>query len=206
MADTAAADAQPAEHGTTAQQPASVVVKKYANRRLYNTETSSYVTLEDLAAMVRGGRDFAVYDAKSGEDITRSVLTQIIVEEESKGRNLLPESFLRHLIGFYGDSLQTVLPRYLELAMAGFARQQEQMRRSMEQAMGGFIPFGGLEEMGKQQKAMMERAMNLFSPFRPPEASSSSSSSRTVEELQSEIESLKRQLEALHGTDRPSER
>jgi polyhydroxyalkanoate synthesis repressor PhaR len=196
MADNAAPAA--AEQGADQQQPAPVVVKKYANRRLYNTETSSYVTLEDLAAMVRGGRDFAVYDAKSGEDITRSVLTQIIVEEESKGRSLLPESFLRHLIGFYGDSLQTVLPRYLDLAMAGFARQQEQMRRSVEQAMGGFLPFGGLEEMGKQQKAMMERAMSLFSPFRPPEPPTAASPpAPSVEALQSEIESLKRQLEAL---------
>jgi len=200
MADNAA-PAGAAEHGTDQQRPAPVVVKKYANRRLYNTETSSYVTLEDLAAMVRGGRDFAVYDAKSGEDITRSVLTQIIVEEESKGRNLLPESFLRHLIGFYGDSLQTVLPRYLDLAMAGFARQQEQMRRSVEQAMGGFLPFGGLEEMGKQQKAMMERAMSLFSPFLPHEPPSQAQSappqSPSVEELQSEIDALKKQLEAL---------
>jgi len=212
MADTATAApvvAAPAaaEPGATTAQPAPVVVKKYANRRLYNTETSSYVTLEDLATMVRGGRDFAVYDAKSGEDITRSVLTQIIVEEESKGQNLLPESFLRHLIGFYGDSLQTVLPRSLDLAMAGFARQQEQMRRSMEQAMGigGFLPFGGLEEMGKQQKAMMERAMSLFSPFRPPEPPPPSSA-RTIEELQSEIESLKRQLETLRGTGAPPAR
>ena len=199
MADNAAPAT--AEHGADQQQRASVVVKKYANRRLYNTETSSYVTLEDLAAMVRGGRDFAVYDAKSGEDITRSVLTQIIVEEESKGRSLLPESFLRHLIGFYGDSLQTVLPRYLDLAMAGFARQQEQMRRSVEQAMGmgGFLPFAPLEEMGKQQKAMMERAMSLFSPFLPhePPPQPPSPPSPSVEELQSEIESLKKQLEAL---------
>ena len=101
--------------------------------------------------MVRLGRDFMVFDAKSGEDITRSVLTQIIVEEESKGRSLLPERFLRQLIGFYGDSLQTVLPRYLEFAMAGFARQQEQMRRSVEQAMGGFMPFGGSGPGGGRQ-------------------------------------------------------
>jgi polyhydroxyalkanoate synthesis repressor PhaR len=179
-----------------------VVVKKYANRRLYNTEASSYVTLEDLAGMVRHGRDFVVYDAKSGEDITRSVLTQIIVEEEAKGRNLLPESFLRHLIGFYGDSLQTVLPRYLEFAMAGFARQQEQMRRSMEQAMGGLVPFpsafGGLEEMGKQNLAMMERAMSLFAPFRPPAAASAATEpAQTVEALRSEIESLRRQVAEL---------
>lgn len=209
MADHAAAHAT--EPGPAAAQLTPVVVKKYANRRLYNTETSSYVTLEDLAGMVRGGRDFAVYDAKSGEDITRSVLTQIIVEEESKGRHLLPESFLRHLIGFYGDSLQTVLPRYLDLAMAGFARQQEQMRRSVEQAMGGFLPFGGLEEMGKQQKAMMERAMSLFSPFRPPEPQSSApqpapSPARTAEELQSEIDALQRQLESLRGTGGHGER
>lgn len=169
-----------------AAQP--VVVKKYANRRLYNTESSSYVTLEDLAGMVRQGRDFIVFDAKSGEDITRSVLTQIIVEEEAKGRNLLPESFLRQLIGFYGDSLQSVLPRYLEFAMAGFARQQEQMRRSMEQAMGGFLPFPGLEEVGKQNMAMLERAMSLFAPFRPNEQQP------TIESLKAEVESLREQL------------
>jgi polyhydroxyalkanoate synthesis repressor PhaR len=183
-----AARAEPAPESPT--QP--VVVKKYANRRLYNTESSSYVTLEDLAGMVRQGRDFVVFDAKSGEDITRSVLTQIIVEEEAKGRNLLPESFLRHLIGFYGDSLQSVLPRYLEHAMAGFARQQEQMRRSMEQAMGGFIPFSGLpglEEMGKQNMAMLERAMSLFAPFRPADPSA-----QTVEQLKAEVESLRQQL------------
>jgi polyhydroxyalkanoate synthesis repressor PhaR len=145
----------------------TVVIKKYANRRLYNTEASSYVTLEDLAAMVRAGRDFAVYDAKSGDEITRAVLTQIIVEEESKGQNLLPIPFLRQLIGLYGDSVQSLVPRYLEFAMGSFARQQEQMRQSVEQAMGGFNPFGGLEEMGKQNMAMMERAMTLFSPFTP---------------------------------------
>ena len=187
---------------TTPDAPAQpVVVKKYANRRLYNTESSSYVTLEDLANMVRKGRDFIVFDAKSGEDITRSVLTQIIVEEEAKGRNLLPESFLRQLIGFYGDSLQSVLPRYLEFAMAGFARQQEQMRRSVEQAMGGFNPFGalpGLEEVGKQNMAMLERAMSLFAPFRPTDPNA------TVEELKAEIETLRRQLSEAVRTGRGS--
>src|SRR5689334_2318410 len=118
--------------------PSPVVVKKYANRRLYNTESSSYITLDNLAQMVRAGRDFVVYDAKTGEDITRGVLTQIIVEEESKGRALLPTAFLRQLIGFYGDSLQTLVPRYLEQAMGVFARQQEQMRRAMHQSMGNF--------------------------------------------------------------------
>ena len=200
MADNAAPAT--AEHGADQQQQASVVVKKYANRRLYNTETSSYVTLEDLATMIRAGREFTVHDAKTGEDISRSVLTQIIVDEESKGRHLLPESFLRHLIGFYGDSLQSVLPRYLELAMAGFARQQEQMRRSVEQTM--VLPFSGLEEMGKQQKAMMERAMSLFSPFRPPEPPAPSAPS--IEDLQAEIKALKQQIETLRATETPRKR
>jgi len=183
---TARAEPSPETAGGPVSQP--VVVKKYANRRLYNTESSSYVTLEDLAGMVRQGRDFVVYDAKSGEDITRSVLTQIIVEEESKGRNLLPEGFLRHLIGFYGDSLQTVLPKYLDVAMSGFARQQEQMRRSMESTIGGFIPFAGFEELTKQNMAMVERAMSLFAPFRHAE------SGPTIESLKAEVEQLRRQL------------
>jgi polyhydroxyalkanoate synthesis repressor PhaR len=204
---TAITDTAPSTVVDTAHAP-TVVVKKYANRRLYNTESSSYVTLEDLANMVRQGRDFVVYDAKSGEDITRSVLTQIIVEEEAKGRSLLPESFLRQLIGFYGDSLQALVPRYLEAAMAGFARQQEQMRRSMEKAMGGFMHFPtpfAFEEMSKQNLAMMERAMSLFSPFRSDQAQAGSQAGAAtlgaqggnpalVESLRLEIESLHRQL------------
>ena len=216
--------AEAGERGAAASPPGAaarppVVVKKYANRRLYNTEASSYVTLDDLAGMVRQGRDFVVYDAKSGEDITRSVLTQIIVEEESKGRNLLPESFLRQLIAFYGDSLQSLVPRYLEMAMSGFARQQEQMRRSMEQAMGGFMPFptpfANLEEMGKQNMAMMERAMSLFAPFRPGEGgplgagagpgaaaaggppASPATPEATIEALRREVEALRQQLAAM---------
>lgn len=177
-----------------------VVVKKYANRRLYNTESSSYVTLEDLAAMVRQGRHFVVYDAKSGEDITRGVLTQIIVEEEAKGRSLLPTSFLRQIIGFYGDNMQSLVPRYLENVMGAFARQQDQVRRAVEQSMGGFNPFGGLEEMGKQNLAMMERAMTLFAPFRPGGAEGQETSdSARVAALQAEVEQLRRQLEALKG-------
>ncbi|MBW4023431.1 MAG: polyhydroxyalkanoate synthesis repressor PhaR [Proteobacteria bacterium] len=141
-----------------------VVVKKYANRRLYNTESSSYITLDSLALMVREGRDFIVYDAKSGEDITRSVLTQIIVEEESKGSALLPTAFLRHLIGFYGDSMQNVVPRYLEQSMANFTTQQQQVRQAMQQTVGNLFPFD-IEQMGRQNMAMIERAMSLFSPF-----------------------------------------
>ena len=151
---------------TAAQQP-PVVVKKYANRRLYNTETSSYITLDNLADMIRAGRDFVVYDAKSGEDITRGVLTQIIVEEESKGSAMLPTAFLRQLIGFYGDSLQGVVPRYLEQAMANFAVQQKQMRQVVQQTFGPFMPMG-VEEMSRQNVALMERAMTMFNPVPPP--------------------------------------
>ncbi|WP_203071852.1 polyhydroxyalkanoate synthesis repressor PhaR [Falsiroseomonas ponticola] len=178
-----------------------VVVKKYANRRLYNTESSSYVTLEDLAVMVRNGRHFVVYDAKSGEDITRSVLTQIIVEEEAKGRNLLPTSFLRQIIGFYGDSMQSLVPRYLESVMGAFSRQHDQVRRTVEQTMGGFMPFGGLEEVGKQNMAMMERAMNLFAPFRTgAEAPEPAPESARLAALQAEVEALRRQLDQLKAS------
>ena len=149
---------------TTETTAPPVVVKKYANRRLYNTESSSYITLDNLAAMIRVGRDFVVYDAKSGEDITRGVLTQIIVEEESKGRAILPTAFLRQIIGFYGDSLQQFVPGYLESAMSNFAVQQEQMRAAMKQTMGTFFP-PGMQEVGRQNMAMMERAMSLFAPF-----------------------------------------
>lgn len=170
-------------HDNDATQPSApkpVVVKKYANRRLYNTESSSYITLENLAEMVRQGRDFVVYDAKTNEDITRSVLTQIIVEEEGKGGAMLPTSFLRQLIGMYGEDMQSLVPRYLEQAMAAFARQQEQVQATVRQTMGNLIPPGlagglpgaglpgGLEEVGRQNMAMMERAMSLFSPFYRP--------------------------------------
>src|SRR6185437_5495330 len=164
-----------------------VVVKKYANRRLYNTESSSYITLENLADMVRQGRDFVVYDAKSGEDITRGVLTQIIVEEEGKGRALLPTAFLRQLIGFYGDQMQSLVPRFLEQAMSALAQQQEQMRSAMQKTMGNLFPFGNMEEVGRQNMAMMERAFSMFTPFyRGAEVPNSN---------QSEIEALRAEVE-----------
>jgi len=145
----------------------TVTIKKYANRRLYNTATSSYVTLDHLGAMVKEGIEFNVYDAKTGEDITRSVLTQIIVEEESKaGQNLLPISFLRQLIGFYGDNMQWLVPKYLEHSMQTLAKNQEQIRGYFQSTFGNMFPFGStFEEMGKQNLAMFERAMRLFSPF-----------------------------------------
>ncbi len=155
--------APPTESTGPKPEQTPVVVKKYANRRLYNTESSSYITLDNLATMIRQGRDFVVYDAKTGEDITRGVLTQIIVEEESKGRAMLPTAFLRQIIGFYGDSLQQFVPSYLEQAMSSFAMQQEQMRTAMEQTMGNLFP--GMQEVSRQNMVMMERAMSLFAPF-----------------------------------------
>src|ERR1043166_3534924 len=141
-----------------------VIVKKYANRRLYNTATSSYVTLDDLATMIKEGGDFVVQDAKTGEDLTRSVMTQIIGEQEQKGQNLLPISFLRQLISFYGDSMQFLLPGYLEQAMVAFAKNQEQVRNNLRATFGAF-PFGQFEEMGKQNMALFERALKMLSPY-----------------------------------------
>jgi polyhydroxyalkanoate synthesis repressor PhaR len=147
-------------------QKKPVVIKKYANRRLYNTATSSYVTLDHLCQMVKDDVDFAVYDAKTGEDITRSVLTQIIVEEESKGTNLLPINFLRQLIGFYGDNMQAVVPSYLEHMMQAFAANQDRMRAQMRETMSGMFPFGGdLQKMSEQNAALFDSALKMFTPF-----------------------------------------
>jgi polyhydroxyalkanoate synthesis repressor PhaR len=186
-----------------------VVVKKYANRRLYNTATSSYVTLDDLARMIREGGDFIVKDAKTGEDLTRSVLTQIIVEQEQKGQNLLPISFLRQLISFYGDNMQFLLPGYLEQAMIAFARNQEQMRSNLRATFGMF-PFGQFEEIGKQNMAMFERALRMLAPA-PREAAGPAETAASGEtrepkteaedprlrRLEAQIEALRLQLEAL---------
>ena len=141
-----------------------ITIKKYANRRLYNTATSSYVTLDHLCHMVKEGVEFQVFDAKTGEEITRAVLTQIIVEEEAKGQNLLPISFLRQLIRFYDDSLQAFLPRYLEISMDNFTRNQQQMRGAVEDAFGGLFPFNQFEEMGRQNLALIQNAFNMFGP------------------------------------------
>jgi polyhydroxyalkanoate synthesis repressor PhaR len=183
-----------------------VVVKKYANRRLYNTATSSYVTLEDLAKMIKDGGDFTVHDAKTGEDITRSVLTQIIVEQEQKGQNLLPISFLRQLIGFYGDSMQFLVPGYLEQAMVSFARNQDQMRETLR-ATFGLFPFGQFEEMSKQNIALYEQALKMLSPFggrggaapekpTPAEQTAAAEDPR-LKRLETQLEALTKQLDAL---------
>jgi polyhydroxyalkanoate synthesis repressor PhaR len=196
MADPVQTEAAP----KAADKP-PVVVKKYANRRLYNTESSSYITLDNLADMVRQGRDFVVYDAKTGEDITRSVLTQIIVEEEGKGRALLPTAFLRQLIGFYGDQMQSLVPRFLEQAMSALTQQQEQMRSAMQKTMGNLFPFGNMEEVGRQNMAMMERALSLFTPFyRGADGgdgnASGANQAQEIAQLRAEVENLRRQLEA----------
>ena len=146
-----------------------VVIKKYANRRLYNTASSSYVTLEHLSEMVKKGVDFQVFDAKTNEEITRSVLTQIIFEEESRGQNLLPVQFLRQLIRFYGDSMQALVPSYLELSLDSFTQQQERMRKQFADTLGG--GKGGLgyfEDQVRQNMMLFDRAMKMFSPFSFP--------------------------------------
>jgi len=181
-----------------------VTIKKYANRRLYNTGTSTYVTLEDLAAMVKAGEDFIVYDAKTGEDITRSVLAQIIFEQENKqGQNLLPINFLRQLIRFYGDSMQMLVPRYLEVSLESLAREQEKFRQQMAQAFGG-TPFGALEEQVRRNMEMFERAFAMFTPFgrrdgqTGPEAEKPSQPSPGVGGSGGgEIDDLKRQMEEM---------
>jgi polyhydroxyalkanoate synthesis repressor PhaR len=142
----------------------TVVIKKYANRRLYNTATSTYVTLDDLAQMVKQGTEFAVYDAKSGEDITRSVLTQIIFEEENKGTNLLPINFLRQLIRFYGDSMQAFVPGYLDMSLQTLTKEQDRVRQQLMEAWGT-DPLKAMEEHTKRNMAMFTDAMRMFNPF-----------------------------------------
>lgn len=198
-----------AEKGKGGDAP--ITIKKYANRRLYNTATSSYVTLDHLCQMVKDDVDFAVYDAKTGEDITRSVLTQIIVEEEAKGDNLLPIGFLRQLIGFYGDSVQKfMLPQYLDFMMQSFEKNQSEMQRYMNETFGSVFPFGKMEEMGKQNMAMFEQAMKMFSgdgmpggeapaaaEKAPPKEAPTDEKGAQLAELQRKLEDLERQIGSL---------
>jgi polyhydroxyalkanoate synthesis repressor PhaR len=191
-----------------------VTIKKYANRRLYNTGTSTYVTLEDLAAMVKAGEDFIVYDAKSGEDITRSVLAQIIFEQENKeGQNLLPINFLRQLIRFYGDSMQMLVPRYLEVSLESLAREQEKFRQQMAQAFGG-TPFGALEEQVRRNMEMFERAFAMFTPFgrrdgqatteadkATPPAAGRSTGAAEIDDLKRQMEEMQKRLDRLSEKD-----
>ncbi len=179
-----------------------VVIKKYANRRLYNTATSSYVTLDYLAEMVKAGQDFVVYDAKTNEEITHSVLTQIIFEEETKGHNLLPIQFLRQLIKFYGDNLQAFVPSYLEMSMDAFANNQEKLRSRMRDTFGAAPGFQMFEEMARQNMALFDQAMKMFTPMggfyqqaqRAASGAASGDDSSELSKLRTELADLKREL------------
>ena len=187
-----------------------VIIKKYANRRLYNTETSSYVTLEDLGEMVRSERDFLVYDAKTGEDLTHTVLTQIIVEEEGKsGSNLLPIGFLRQLIRFYGHSIEQLVPKYLEFSLATLTREQEKYRKQFTDTFGA-AAFEAMQEQARQNMVMFERAFAMFAPFskvetRTEEEKSAQekpepappSTSTEIAELKAQLSSMQAQLDRL---------
>ncbi len=191
-----------------------VIIKKYANRRLYNTASSSYVTLEHLADMVREGIDFVVFDAKSGDDITRSVLTQIIFDEENRGdgKNLLPIQFLRQLIGFYGDQMQAFLPSYLEMSLETFAKQQERMRQQFG-AMNPQTGVAAFDDQVRQNMALFERAMRMFSPFaygrgdeaaaaaQPPSPQAPAPSEDSLAELKRQVEAMRAQIDRLASKD-----
>jgi polyhydroxyalkanoate synthesis repressor PhaR len=186
------------------QEP--VTIKKYANRRLYNTGTSAYVTLEDLAAMVKEGDDFVVFDAKSGDDITRSVLTQIIFEQEGKGQNLLPITFLRQLIRFYGDSIQMMVPRYLEVSMDSLTRERGKFRDQMAQAFGVVPGAAMIEEQTRRNMEMFERAFAVFSPFakrQEPAAPGGEPAGTEIDDLKRQMADMQRKLEKLSGGDKP---
>jgi len=181
----------------------ATVIKKYANRRLYNTATSSYVTLDFLSEMVKNGEDFVVYDAKSGEDITHSVLTQIIFEEESKGQNLLPIQFLRQLIKFYGDSLQNFVPSYLEMSMDAFARNQEDLRKRMRETFGGAPGYAMFEESIRKNMDLYSQALKMFSPMSGVYGEASNNPARAgedpgeIDDLKSQLATLQKKLEEL---------
>jgi polyhydroxyalkanoate synthesis repressor PhaR len=182
-----------------AQSDEPVTIKKYANRRLYNTGTSTYVTLEDLASMVKAGENFVVYDAKTGEDITRSVLAQIIFEQENKeGQSLLPITVLRQLIRFYGDSMQKLVPHYLEVSINTLVREQEKFRAQMAQAFG-VAGFGPLEEQVRRNMELFERTFAMFAPFtrRDGQSADADKGSPKASGGTDEIDDLKRQMEEM---------
>ncbi len=196
-----------------------VIIKKYANRRLYNTETSSYVTLEDLGEMVRSERDFLVYDAKTGEDLTHTVLTQIIVEEECKtGSNLLPIGFLRQLIRFYGHSIEQLVPKYLEFSLATLTREQEKYRKQFTDTFGN-AAFEAMQEQARQNMAIFERAFAMFAPFsklesrteeekgtqQKLEASPNPSTSTEIAELKAQLSAMQAQLDRLSKANPPKD-
>jgi polyhydroxyalkanoate synthesis repressor PhaR len=174
-----------------------ITIKKYANRRLYNTATSSYVTLDHLAEMVKKGQEFNVYDAKTGDDITRSVLTQIIFEEEGKGQKLLPIQFLRQLIRFYGDSMQALIPGYLDISMDSFSKNQERMRGQIAETFGGKHMMKEFETLTRQNLAMFERAVRMFTPFGPLMRPNGGEDRPDAAAAEAQIADLKSQLTAM---------
>ncbi len=197
---------------TMADTKEPVTIKKYANRRLYNTGTSTYVTLEDLAIMVKAGQDFVVFDAKTSEDITRSVLAQIIFEQENKeGQSLLPIAFLRQIIRFYGDSMQMLVPRYLEVSIESLTREQEKFRNQITQAFGGG-PFGALEDQVRRNMEMFERAFAMFTPFAKRDtqtaateiekATPRASGGEEIDDLKRQMGEIQKQLERLSDKDK----
>jgi polyhydroxyalkanoate synthesis repressor PhaR len=182
-------------------EKSATVIKKYANRRLYHTGTSTYVTLDDLAGMVKGGEDFVVFDAKTGEDITRSVLTQIIFEQEGKGgQNLLPITFLRQLIRFYGDSMQALVPSYLEFSIQNLTQNQQKFREQWASAFGAAPGFEAMEEQVQKNLSMFRDALKIFTPFALPgatptgEAEAEPEAAKAEQPAGGEIDDLKRQL------------
>lgn len=188
------------------------IIKKYANRRLYNTGTSTYVTLEDLALMVKDEEDFIVYDAKTGDDITRSVLTQIIFEQENKGQNLLPITFLRQLIRFYGDSMQNVVPSYLDFSMSSLTREQDRLREQMANAFGS-TAFDAIEDQVKRNAEIFDRAMRMFLPFgtgkdaegqaaRPADAPRAPASADDLDALKKQLSDMQKKIDSLAGGSR----
>ena len=185
------------------------VIKKYANRRLYDTGRSSYVTLDDLCEMVKEGHDFVVYDAKSGDDITRTVLTQIIVDQESRGQNLLPIGFLRNLIGFYGDNIQPVVPNYLESTLDLFVKNQERLREQINKSFEGMSSMQGmfpgapaLEEMNRKNMEMFERTMKMFTPFNMGYAANEDPSKEDkIKNLKENIAEMEKELSKLATTE-----
>jgi polyhydroxyalkanoate synthesis repressor PhaR len=191
-------------------------IKKYANRRLYNTGTSTYVTLEDLAAMVKEGEDFLVYDAKTGDDITRSVLAQIIFEQENKaGQNLLPTTFLRQLIRFYGDSMQMVVPRYLEQSIDTLTREQEKFRKQLANTFSG-TPFAPLEEHVRRNMELFQQTFSMFKPFVPPrngaaepdkstETSGSAPGEDNIDELRRQMKEMQERLDRMSSEPKKEE-
>jgi len=196
-----------------AKSETPTTIKKYANRRLYNTGTSTYVTLEDLATMVKNGEDFVVYDAKTGDDITRSVLAQIIFEQENKaGQNLLPTAFLRQLIRFYGDSMQMVVPRYLEQSIEMLTQEQEKFRKQMTSAFGTG-PFAQLEDQVRRNMELFERTFAMFRPFAPartetpaPDRTTKPAeppAAETIDELRRQMKEMQERLD--HMSEKPSQ-